>query len=271
MECRRGTTACLTSCGPPRTFEAFAGEDAVDGAAQRDGLRECSWRKPQPAGGGWGKEATEVVDAATHEEGMVRPSGAASSARITLATNIRRPRRLRDLSSAQLARLSHVGPATLSGLERGVGNPPLDTLQTLSATLGVPLTGLLDGATRSPVTVVRATQGARVRRPNLELRFVHRFASGGLDVVELYEMTALPGDPHTRTSCAASFPTGWWEATTALPARCATATSPSPTRRSSPETSPGSDASNRATSHTGEEASRRVTDGHRDPERRPHC
>jgi transcriptional regulator with XRE-family HTH domain len=131
------------------------------------------------------------------KEGAAGPNGAAmSSARITLATNIRRLRRLRDLSSAQLARLSHVGPATLSGLERGVGNPTLDTLQSLSATLGVPLTELLDGATRSPVTVVRATQGARVRRPNLELRFVHRFTSGGLDVVELYEMTALPGDPH---------------------------------------------------------------------------
>lgn len=125
-----------------------------------------------------------------------RSNGTESSARITLATNIRRLRRLRDLSSAQLARLSNVGPATLSGLERGVGNPTLDTLQSLSATLGVPLTELLDGASRSPVTVVRATQGARVRRPNLELRFVHRFTSGGLDVVELYEMTALPGDPH---------------------------------------------------------------------------
>ena len=122
--------------------------------------------------------------------------GLTSPTRITLATNLRRLRRLRGMSSAQLARLSNVGPATLSGLERGAGNPTLDTLQALSETLGVPLTELLDGASRPPVTVIRADQGAQVRRPNLELRFVHRFTSGGLDVVELYEMTALPGDPH---------------------------------------------------------------------------
>lgn len=124
------------------------------------------------------------------------PGSDDASARITLATNIRRLRRLRDMSSAQLARSSGVGSATLSGLERGLGNPTLDTLQALSTSLGVPLTELLDGASRSPVTVVRASQGARVRRPNLDLRFVHRFTSGGLDVVELYEMTALPGNPH---------------------------------------------------------------------------
>ena len=96
----------------------------------------------------------------------------------------------------RLARTSHVGQATLSGLERGTGNPTLDTLQALSNSLGVPLTELLDGATRPPVTVVRAAEGARVHRPNLDLRFVHRFTSGGLDVVEFYEMTAQPGDPH---------------------------------------------------------------------------
>lgn len=118
------------------------------------------------------------------------------SERVTLATNIRRLRRLRDMSSAQLARTAGVGLATLSGLERGQGNPTLDTLRSLSATLGVPLTELLDGATRQPVTVVRADQGAHVNRPNLDLRFVHRFTSGTLDVVELYEMTALPGSPH---------------------------------------------------------------------------
>ncbi|WP_165912853.1 helix-turn-helix domain-containing protein [Tamaricihabitans halophyticus] len=118
------------------------------------------------------------------------------SARVTLATNIRRLRRLRGLSSAELARQSKVGSATLSGLESGTGNPRLETLIALSATLGVPLTELLDGASRPPVTVVRASQGAHVSRSNLDLRFVHRFTAGGLDVVEFYEMTVTPGDPH---------------------------------------------------------------------------
>ena len=124
------------------------------------------------------------------------PTPEPSTPRITLATNIRRLRRLRNLSSAQLARSASIGLATLSGLERGTGNPTLDTLQNLSATLGIPVTELLDGATRQPVTVVRADQGAHVTRPNLDLRFVHRFTSGTLDVVELYDMTALPGEPH---------------------------------------------------------------------------
>lgn len=42
----------------------------------------------------------------------------------------------------------------------------------------------------------RANVVAHVTRPNLDLRFVHRFTSGALDVVELYDMTALPGEPH---------------------------------------------------------------------------
>lgn len=119
-----------------------------------------------------------------------------TTARVTLATNIRRLRRLRDMSSAQLAKSAGIGLATLSGLERGAGNPTLDTLQALSATLGVPVTELLDGATRQPVTVVRSSEGAHVTRPNLDLRFVHRFTAGSLDVVELYEMTVHPGEPH---------------------------------------------------------------------------
>ncbi|MFI6294632.1 helix-turn-helix domain-containing protein [Nonomuraea sp. NPDC050790] len=113
-----------------------------------------------------------------------------------LAANLRRLRRLRGLSSAELARRAGVGPATLSLLERSQGNPTLETVTSLAAALGVPVTDLIDGARRPPVTVVRADQGARVTRPNLDLRFVHRFSSSGLDTVEFYEMTVLPGQEY---------------------------------------------------------------------------
>jgi len=114
----------------------------------------------------------------------------------SLAANLRRLRRLRGLSSAELARRAGIGPATLSLLERSQGNPTLDTVSSLATALGVPVTDLIDGDRRPPVTLVRATQGARVTRPNLDLRFVHRFSTSGLDTVEFYEMTVLPGQEY---------------------------------------------------------------------------
>jgi transcriptional regulator with XRE-family HTH domain len=49
----------------------------------------------------------------------------------------------RGLSLSELARRAGVGKATLSGLEAGTRNPTLETLQAVTAALGLPLTALV--------------------------------------------------------------------------------------------------------------------------------
>lgn len=49
----------------------------------------------------------------------------------------------RGLSLSELARRARIGKATLSGLEAGTRNPTLETLQAVTAALGLPLTALI--------------------------------------------------------------------------------------------------------------------------------
>ncbi|MFJ8604429.1 helix-turn-helix domain-containing protein [Streptomyces shenzhenensis] len=55
---------------------------------------------------------------------------------------IRRARLAWGLSLNELSRLASVAKATLAQLERGQGNPTLETLTALATHLGVPLTEL---------------------------------------------------------------------------------------------------------------------------------
>lgn len=64
-----------------------------------------------------------------------------------LATNIRKWRERRGMSASALAREAGISKSTVSELERGNGNPSLDTLWALAKTLNVPLGGLFNGAT----------------------------------------------------------------------------------------------------------------------------
>lgn len=59
-----------------------------------------------------------------------------------LADNIRKWRERRGLSVSALAREAGISKSTVSELERGNGNPSLDTLWSLARTLNVPLGGL---------------------------------------------------------------------------------------------------------------------------------
>lgn len=56
-----------------------------------------------------------------------------------IGRRIRRLREERGISLSALARGAGVGKATLSGLENGTRNPTLETLQRITAELGVPL------------------------------------------------------------------------------------------------------------------------------------
>jgi transcriptional regulator with XRE-family HTH domain len=66
------------------------------------------------------------------------------SATHALARNIRRKRLERAISLSELARTAGVSKATLSGLERGGGNPSVDTVWALAQALNVPFGALFD-------------------------------------------------------------------------------------------------------------------------------
>lgn len=55
-----------------------------------------------------------------------------------LARNLRRKRLERAMSLSELARRAGVSKATVSGLERGIGNPSVDTVWALAETLRIP-------------------------------------------------------------------------------------------------------------------------------------
>lgn len=60
-----------------------------------------------------------------------------------LGRRIRTFRVRAGLTIAQLSGLADIGPATLTDIERGKGNPRYDTLCSLSEALGLPLTLLV--------------------------------------------------------------------------------------------------------------------------------
>jgi transcriptional regulator with XRE-family HTH domain len=103
-----------------------------------------------------------------------------------LAAHARRLRVARRLSLSELARVTGMSKATLSAIEAGRSNPTIDTLGTLAAALGVPVTALLDAGDEAELTVVRAAATSRVG----PWRSVHRLALEG--ECELAELVLPP-------------------------------------------------------------------------------
>jgi transcriptional regulator with XRE-family HTH domain len=64
-------------------------------------------------------------------------------------------RRQRGLSLSALGREAGVSKATLSGLERGNGNPSIDTVWLLARALNVPFGALFEDTSHDEVTVTR--------------------------------------------------------------------------------------------------------------------
>ncbi|MFD0593301.1 helix-turn-helix domain-containing protein [Catellatospora coxensis] len=80
-----------------------------------------------------------------------------------------------------MARRANVGKATLSGLENGTRNPTLDTLWSVTAALGVPITALLAGG-----------QTGVVRGTAVEATLLQVFDDEAV-TYELYRMVVPPG------------------------------------------------------------------------------
>jgi transcriptional regulator with XRE-family HTH domain len=84
-----------------------------------------------------------------------------------------------DLSVLELSRRSGVARNTIAALERGEGNPTLETLYALADALGVPLSELLVAPEPAAVSIVRAGEGARVEDAALEAELLERIERPG--------------------------------------------------------------------------------------------
>ena len=85
-----------------------------------------------------------------------------------------------DLSVLELSRRSGVARNTIAALERGEGNPTLETLYALADALGVALAELLVSPSPSPsVSVVRAGTGAHVEGAALDADLLERLERPG--------------------------------------------------------------------------------------------
>ncbi|RKQ90624.1 XRE family transcriptional regulator [Solirubrobacter pauli] len=96
---------------------------------------------------------------------------------VAIAKNLRELRG--GMSALELSRRSGVARNTIAALERGEGNPTIDTLYALADALGVPLAALLESAPASPL-VVRAGAGTHVEGAALEAELLERFERPGV-------------------------------------------------------------------------------------------
>jgi XRE family transcriptional regulator, regulator of sulfur utilization len=122
-------------------------------------------------------------------EGAVQP----------IARNLRRWRMARDMTLSALAEQAGVAKSTVSLIERGQGNPSIDTVWALAAALGVPFASLFhDDPPIDDVTVVRAddTSVVAVDHAGLEtdgLVIRHLLTRTGGDLIEIYTLTLDEG------------------------------------------------------------------------------
>jgi transcriptional regulator with XRE-family HTH domain len=75
-----------------------------------------------------------------------------------IAKNLKRLRTERELSLSALARKANVSKSTLFNLERGDGNPAVDTLWALAGALGVPIGALFLDPSLAAISVLRHAQ-----------------------------------------------------------------------------------------------------------------
>lgn len=105
---------------------------------------------------------------------------------------IRRARLTRGLSLNELSRLASVAKATLAQLERGQGNPTLETLTSLATHLTIPLPELFSADSAPQPHVTRADQGMVVRDDGFVLRLVHS-ATGERALYEIFDLRLAEG------------------------------------------------------------------------------
>jgi transcriptional regulator with XRE-family HTH domain len=120
---------------------------------------------------------------------MFRIVNDSSSTVADLAANLRRLRVAGHLSLSELARATGISKATLSGIERGNGNPTVETLAALAGALQVSVGELLEQPELAPIHIVR---GERAAEGGEARRVLDGPAHGG-GAAEVLELNLAPG------------------------------------------------------------------------------
>jgi transcriptional regulator with XRE-family HTH domain len=118
-----------------------------------------------------------------------------------LARSLKRRRLERAISLSELARRAGVSKATLSSLERGTGNPSVDTVWALAKALNVPFGDLFDGAEDDVIHVHRLEDAQIVTEEDgfRGRRLLSRQGRGGFElyVLELAAGAERNAAPHS--------------------------------------------------------------------------
>jgi transcriptional regulator with XRE-family HTH domain len=130
-----------------------------------------------------------ACDTTTAVPGAVKP----------IARNLRRWRQTREMTLSALAEQAGVAKSTVSLIERGQGNPSIDTVWALASALGVPFTSLFhDEPPADDVLVVREDDGSviAVEDAGLEtdgLVVRHMLTRTGGALIEIYTLALDEG------------------------------------------------------------------------------
>jgi transcriptional regulator with XRE-family HTH domain len=118
-----------------------------------------------------------------------------------LARNLRRRRLERAISLSELARRSGISKATLSALERGNGNPSVDTVWALAQALNVPFGELFDDVSDDVIHVRRIEDAQVVTEEDgfIGRRILSRHGRGGIElyVLDLHDGARRDAAPHS--------------------------------------------------------------------------
>jgi transcriptional regulator with XRE-family HTH domain len=110
--------------------------------------------------------------------------------KMRIALNLRRLRAERAVSLATLSRESGISRATLSKVEAGTGNPTVETLAALAASLKVSIDDVLSGE-EGRSRVVRRDEGTWLEGTAVGYRLTDRLF--GREVVDVYEIVFASG------------------------------------------------------------------------------
>lgn len=118
-----------------------------------------------------------------------------------VGANVRRLRRQRGLTLAELGRATNLAKGTLAAIEQGRGNPTVETLNALSRGLRATLGDLVADIGPTSTKVVREADALLVDIENLEARLLSRSSSTGI-VLELYWLRLAAGGRQNSSSHA---------------------------------------------------------------------